>query len=93
MKIGLVQILLFNNSRKVGLGLWIFYPVLGLFIFAQVRAALHPAIAGEVLTGITFDQFMLAAGLVTSLVAGGTWMDKHYAVKGVPDANPQVPQK
>ena len=93
MKIGLVEVLLLNNSRKVGLGFWIFFPMLALYFFSVVYSALRPAIVGSAPIGITFDQWMAALGLVTALVGGGTWMDKHYASKGVPDANAKVPEK
>jgi len=71
----LVMLLAFENSRKVGFGLWLFIAA-GIFLVKGL---------------IDADKWILCIGLVTALIGGGTiadaWMGKKVG-KNDPPAPP-----
>lgn len=74
-KIGLLDAVLFNDGRKVGLGVWI----LILATFLLFKAMLDS------------DKWMLCVGLATGLVGGGTLADTYLGKRPKKDEPPAPP--
>jgi hypothetical protein len=68
-KIGLIKILLFNDSRKVGWGLW-FHISTELFFIMKL---------------IDLQTWMACKAIVGTMIGGGTLMDKAMENKKVKD--------
>lgn len=68
-KIGLVRILLFNDSRKVGIGLW-FYAATEVFFVMHL---------------IDTQTWMACKVMALTLIGGGTVVDKMIDNKKVKD--------
>ncbi len=66
LKIGLLKILLFNESRKAGFGLW-------LFVVSTTMVFMGGLIDSE--------KWMLCVALTTTLIGGGTLADKWMNIK------------
>jgi hypothetical protein len=64
---GIVRLLAFCGSRKVGFGLWLFFVSTGLLVRGHIGA----------------NEWMLCAGLVSALVGGGTVADRWLDRRGV----------
>lgn len=80
IRVGLFKILLFNDSRKVGLGGWIYFTTTPMFCFSLFWNAAHPPVIGSPPVGISFEQYLFFIGVSTTLIGGGTladrWLDK-----------------
>ena len=68
MQIGLVKILLFNDSRKVGIGLW-FYISSEVFFLMRL---------------IDVNTWMGCKAMALTLIGGGTVIDSYMKKKDVP---------
>lgn len=71
-KIGLIKILIFNDSRKVGWGLW-FHITTEVFFVMKL---------------IDTQTWMACKAIVGTLIGGGTLADKMLDKRGTPDAKP-----
>jgi hypothetical protein len=76
--VNLVKILLFNESRKVGFGLWLFLVSSWLLLKGSL---------------ITSEQWMTCVMLCSALLGGGTIADKWLSnQKGGQDVIPTTPK-
>lgn len=80
-RIGIIKVILFNDSRKVALGAWIYFTSTPLFGFSMLWNMLHPPVVGASPVGIAFDQYLFLVGIATTLIGGGTLADTYLKTK------------
>lgn len=84
----ILKILAFEDSRKVGLGLWIFYTATFLFVASFILGALG-IMSAACEFRLTFDQYVILIGFTATLIGGRKWLDRNYGAtppEKAPDA-------